>query len=445
MNGRVLTYHPLGNCRRGYRQTQFEFSTFNIGDYGVEIEEKLVFRAIRNLKRLGLTKVETGHAKSETVKHVLKACEAEGMGLILQDLSRFGGFQTREPAELTEDGVKALVEEMKDYKCIQGFYIWDEPWKDKDIAAAAQQVEWFDKYAYDKLLLVAANPSYNPDYTWKNQLYPRLIERVCDEIQPSVLSMDFYPFSGDGTPFNDEEQLDNSNLWKDIAVSKKESIKRDLPFWFYFQVVRMWQGPQLTIPMIRVQMNYALLYGAKALQCYGVHGTACSPYKLEEKRRILENDFSEGCFFEECRQQIAQVKQWGKTLMALKSEHVYHSPELLQDDLYFKEHFREDVTESLLDVRELPFRCSVGILSDDYGNQYIGILNRDYERAQSFSLPLKNSYRVYEVSYADGRQYNINDSTKCLNVTLAEGAMVLYRLQDCEEEAYEIEYVCCES
>jgi hypothetical protein len=257
--------------------------------------------------------------------------------------------------------------------------------------------------------------------------------------------MDFYPFSGDGSPFNDEEQLDNSDLWKDLAVSKLVSTKRKLPFWFYYQVIRMWKGPEMTFPMIRLQMNYALLYGAKALQCYGVAGSVCSPDKMEEKRRILESDFTEGCFFDDYKQQIAKIKEWGKTFIALKSEHVYHSPEVLRNDAYFNEHLREDVTESLLDVKELPFRCSVGMLSDDYGNQYIGILNRDYERAQTFTLPLKGQYRVYEVSCADGRQYCINECTNCLNVTLREGDMVFYRLQNSKEDAYEIEYVCCES
>ena len=118
---------------------------------------------------------------------------------------------------------------------------------------------------------------------------------------------------------------------------------------------------------------------------------------------------------------------------------------MLKNGKCFNEHFREDVTESLLDVKELPFRCSVGMLSDDYGNQYVGILNRDYERTQSFVLPLKDTYRVYEMSYADGKQYCINNSTNCLNVTLEEGNMVFYRLKECREEAYEIEYVCCEA
>lgn len=445
MDKRVLLYQAYGNEKRGYRQKRFEFSSFNIsGVSREEVSEEGVNKTIHNLKELGLTQVELGHAHHNTVKRAIQACEKEGLNLILQDLSRFGGFQNKDHVDITEEDVKTLTEEIENYKCVKGFYVWDEPWKDKDIAEATKQVEWFCKYASDKLALVAANPSYNPDYTWDNELYPYYIDKFCDTIQPSVLSMDFYPFSGDGSSFNNEEQLDNSDLWKDLAVSKLVSTKRKLPFWFYYQVIRLWKGPELTFPMIRVQMNYALLYGAKALQCYGVAGSVCSPNKMEEKRRILESDFSEGCLFDDYKQQIAKVKEWSKTFIALKSEHVYHSPEVLRDDAYFNKYFREDVTESLLDVKELPFRCSVGLLSDDYGNQYIGILNRDYERAQSFSLPLKNSYRVYEVSYADGRQYCINDSANCLNVTLAEGDMVFYRLQDSKEEAYEIEYICHE-
>ena len=443
MKKKRLLYHMYGNERRGYRQKRFELSTFDIsGVSREEVSEEDVNTVIHNLKQLGLTQVELGHAHHNTVMRALAACEKEGLNLILQDLSRFGGFQNRDHVDITEDDVKTITEEMQKYRCVTGYYVWDEPWLNPDIEAAAKQVEWFDRYAPDKLGLVAANPSYNPDYTWENALYPYYIDKFCNTIQPSVLSMDFYPFSGDGSSFNDEEQLDNSDVWKDLAVSKLASTEQKLPFWFYYQVIRMHKGPELTFPMIRLQMNYALLYGAKALQCYGVAGSMCSPHKMDEKRRILQSDFTEGCFFDDYKQQIAKIKEWGKTFIALKSDHVYHSPEVLENDVYFNEHFREDVTESLLDVNELPFRCSVGVLSDGYGNQYIGILNRDYERAQSFVLPLKDTYRVYEVSYADGKQYCINEGTNCLNVTLAEGDMVVYRLQDCKEEAFEIEYVC---
>ena len=441
---KILTFQPLGNKKRSYRQREFIVSTFNIsGVSRQEVELAGVEKVIRKLKKLGLNQVELGHAHHNTAERALSVCEKEGMNLIWQDLSLFGGFQNKPHLDMTEADVKAIVERTNDRLCLKGFYVWDEPWEDKDIADAAMQIEWFDKFAPGKLSFVAANPSYNPDYTWENELYPQYITRFCEEIQPSVLSVDFYPFGGSGKLLKEEEQLDNSNLWKDLAVAREESVKRNIPFWFYYQVIRIWNGPNLKFSMIRLQMNYALLYGAKGLQCYGIAGSICSPDKMDEKRRILESDFEEGCFFDDFKQQVAKVKELGKTFMALKSEHVYHSPELLANDAYFNEHFREDVAESVLDLEELPFRCTVGVLSDDYDNQYLAVLNRDYENAQSFILPLKNSYRIYEVSRADGKHYCINECTECIHVTLGEGDMVLYRLQKCGEEVSDIEYQCC--
>lgn len=439
---KTLTFKALGNKKRGYRQTEFVNSTFNIsGASKEEVSLEGVERVIHNLKRLGLTQAELGHAHHNTVERAIRVCEKEGMNLILQDLSRFGNFQDREDVVANENVIKEVVEETKDYSCIKGYYIWDEPLWEKDLIEAGKYVDWFDKYAPGKHAFVVAIPSYNKDYTWENVLYPEYLARYCDLIQPSVLSFDYYPFGGTGKPFKDAEQLDNSELWKDLALAREESKKRDWPLWFYYQVVRM-GTEKFTFPMIRVQMNYALLYGAKGLQCYGVAGSICSPDKLNEKRRIIESDFTEGCFFDDYTHQLARIKAWGRTFMALTSDHVYHSPEVLVGDSYFDEHYREDVSESMLALKELPFRCSVGVLSDDYGNQYLAILNRDYERAQSFELPLKDRYRIYEVSYADGKQYCINDGTACINVTLAEGDMVLYRLQDCGEEAFEIAYEC---
>jgi len=184
------------------------------------------------------------------------------------------------------------------------------------------------------------------------------------------------------------------------------------------------------------------MYGVKGLQCYGLAGALVSPDKLNEARRVLELDYEEGCFYDDMRAMISITKNLGKTLMALSSDHVYHGKEVLPDDEYYNNNFREDIaSDNIFNISELPFRCSIGILSDKYGNQYAAILNRDYLRAQAFSLPLKNNSRIYEVSKADGKHYCINNNTNCINVTLEAGDMAIYRIQNANEEAFDIEYV----
>ena len=93
----------------------------------------------------------------------------------------------------------------------------------------------------------------------------------------------------------------------------------------------------------------------------------------------------------------------------------------------------------------LPKRTSVGELSDQYGNTYAVILNRDFEKTADISLSLKDDYRVYEVSKQDGKQRVICDGTDKISLTLAPGDGVLYRFQKASEEAFTCEYELCEA
>lgn len=438
-----IQYNPLGNPDRSYRQTEFLISTFNLsGNSGVEMTPDAVEKAIKKLKDLGLNQIELGWAHHNTGQIALEVCEKEQMDVIWQDTSLFGGFQGKIHKKTTEDEVKKIVDSTKHYKHLKGYYVWDEPWENTDLEATAEQTDWFDKYAPGKHAFSVMVPNYNPDYTWDNGEYPDFVCRYLDIINPPVASVDYYPF-GEGCVTNHgEPQLDNSNVWKDMGVVRREAGKRNLPFWFYFQTLRLSNCPKYHSSMTKLQMNYALMYGAKCLQSYGLAASLVCPDKLEEKRRVLENDYEEGCFYDDFKAMVSITKKLGKTFIALTSDHIYHGNEVLADDTYFNENFREYIKDDdIIMLDELPFRCSIGRLSDICGTQYVTILNRDYLSARSFSLPLRKNYRLYEVSKADGRHYCVNNPADCINITLEAGDMAVYRIQNPHEEIFDIEYI----
>ena len=438
-----ITFSPLGNKARSYRQTEFLFSTFNIsGNSGVEMTPEAVEKAIKKIKKLGLNQIELGWAHHITGQIALEVCEREEIDVIWQDTSMFGGFQGKIHKKTTEDEVKKIVEETKNYKHLKGYYVWDEPWEEPDMTAAKEQTDWFDKYAPGKHAFSVMVPNYNPDFTWENGLYPDYVPRYLDSINPPVASFDYYPF-GEGTvTHHGEPQLDNSNVWKDLGVVRKEAQKRNMPLWFYFQTLALSKCPNYHFSMTKLQINYALMYGVKCLQSYGLCASLVCPDKLNEKRRVLENDYEEGCFFDDFKAMVSIAKNLGKTFIALNSDHIYHGKEVLTDDEYFNDNFRDDIrTDDVIDIKELPFRCSVGRLSDENGNQYIAVLNRDYLSVKTFNLPLKKNYRLYDVSKADGKHYCINNSTDFISVTLEAGDMAVYRIQNPGDEIFDIEYI----
>lgn len=442
-----LVFDAPGNRARSYRQKEFIFSTFHIGgNSGVEMSEEEVRAALTKIKELGMNQVELAWTHHENAWQALDVSREIGTDVVLQDMTLFGGFQDRFHKETTEDEIRAVAEKTKDNPRLLGYYIWDEPWNDEDLESAAKQTDWFDAYAPGKLGFSVMVPSYNPLYTWNGDRYPFYVDKFLDTVKPPVGSFDYYPFGIIPATEDSEDQLDNSALWKDLAVVSRACLARKIPFWFYIQVIRM-RGhkpyPKIRFSMLTLQMNYALLYGAKAIQCYGIAGSKQSPDGLDEKQRILERDYREGTFYDDMKTAIREVKMLGKTLLALNSRHVYHGSEVLPDDAYFNGHLRENVADDeLLAIPELPFRCSVGVLADDFGNEYLAILNRDYHETRTFSLPLRRTSRLYEVSRADGRQYPVNDGTDRVTVTLSPSALALYRVEDAKKAPEDIEYEC---
>lgn len=446
MKNKVLKFKVQGNSERSYRQKEFIISTFQIN--GIEREEvsfEDAERIIKNLKEAHHNQIELGWAHHNTIAKAIEICNKEGLKLIIQDLSRFDGFQERiQTDEDLEEVVKQVSEEYKDEECLGGFYIWDEPCRDDAVALAAKYTDYFYKYAPGLLNLAILIPSYNSLFTWNNGKFPDYVTHFLDTIKPPVISFDYYPFGV--TPVKDEsdEQLDISNMWKDLAVMRKESVERNIPFWFYFEAIRLNRYPkELTNPMITSNIFYALLYGAKGLQSFGATGSVASVDKELEKRRFLELNGEKGYFYEAIKESLGVVKAWGNTLMALTSEHIYHDEDLLKGDAYFDKHFREDIkNSSVFAMDKLEKRCSLGEFSDSYGNKYIYVLNRDYNDEKEFTLKLNKEYRIYEVLKTDGNQCKIADNATSLIVKLAPGDASLYRVDDADAEEYTITYVC---
>ncbi len=448
METKTLKFKPAGNALRSYRQKEFVISTFQIN--GIEREEvsfEDVKRIITNLKEAHHNQIELGWAHHNTIAKALKVCNELGMKLIIQDLSRFGGFQESIKTDEELEGiVKEVSGEYKGEKCLGGFYIWDEPCREDAVALAAKYTDYFYKYAPGLLNLAILIPSYNSLFTWHNGKFPDYVKHFLDTIKPPVVSFDYYPFGVSPVRDDTDEQLDISNIWKDLAIMRKECLERDIPFWFYFETIRLNRYPkELTNPMITSNIFYAILYGAKGLQSFGATGSIASVDKELEKRRFLEMNGEKGYFYDALKEALGTVKAWGNTLMALTSEHIYHDDDLLKGDAYFDEHFRENIRESsVFDMEKLEKRCSIGEFSDSYGNKYILVLNRDYKTEKEFTVKFKKPSHIYEVSKTCGKQNLMNDSSDEISVKLAPGDAALYRIDDASEPVYLLDYECGE-
>jgi len=431
MKTKIIYREPLGNPDRKYRQDRFIISSCMSTATDFTEDKSDIRECIRQIKELGCNLTEYLWADKEMTEKCILACEEHGIDGVFQNWDAFGGFQGRKGImQLNREEFEKFMEFNKNYKHFYGYYVWDEPLSDEAVDATAEQLNQIEALDPKRLPFTVAIPSYNATDTWDNGLFEKYLRRYAKVVNPAVMSLDYYPFSAlRPEPTN---QLDDKHLFLDIALLRELSLKMKTPMWFYIQTQDMPMGERyfrFTPARMTMQAYNVLLHGGQGVQYYC---TVDGP---------IYRDGRKGPLFFQMQEMNHRITQWGKTLMALTSEHVFHSPELLAGNESYNQ-FRDPLINSqILADDELPFRCSAGEFVDSEGNRYLMILNRDYMDKRTFKLNLKKPFRVYEISEEDGLQSVRNRSTKCLNVELAAGDAIFLRMQDANEEPYLIDYV----
>jgi len=442
----IYNRYPIGNRRFIWKQTDYVLSTFAccpMHDATDGEVKEVVDKCVKHLKEAGFNMLELGWVGHEGAWAAVDACEKYEIDLIFQDMTIMGGMQHRHlDNKVPYEVVKGLVGRLKPKKHTIGYYVWDEPHSEEQLKEARRQMDMLQKEDPEALHFTVALPSYNnagedkQGYSWENGLYAPYVERFIKEMDPPVLSFDYYPV-GDyfdvwkGHAFSRENQLDDTFMWLDMALHRKLAKEYNLPFWFYYQAYTLYECTDYFIfPMARCFMYGAILYGAKGLQHYAAGG---------KNNGLIKANGEKDWMWEDQKQIHAEIKALGNTLMALDSKLVYHSAELLPDCEYMKPLINQ-IEESEIFTGELPYRTSVGELEDAYGNKYVVILNRDYEKSLNAILKMKDEFRIYEISREDGKQRVIYEAVPMLPVNLEPGDAILLRVQKASEEIFTVEY-----
>ena len=419
MEHRILKRYPLGNPRRLWFQDNFILSTFSAR--GENMRDTL-----ENCAEAGFNMVELGWAGHEQAQEALRICEELNLPLLYQDFSVFGGMQERNiERHIAPSVARKLADELRPWKCVVGYYVWDEPYVEDQLVETRYQMDLFQKEDPARLPFTVAIPSYNTKYTWENGEFAAYLRRYVEIIDPPQLSLDFYPIGLRW--YSDEKQLDDSLMWCDIGLMRKLGREYNMPVWFYYQGVNLYKYKTFEFPMVRMMMYAAAMYGFKGLQQYTAVGS------------VINGDGSRGPFFEEQKEIHGEFRRLGNTLMALENRYVFHSADLLTDYPYYDE-FRDNIADSAVLCGELADRVSVGEFEDAYGNIYLLVLNRDFDSAKTVELKFKENVRLYNVSRTTGRQELMDGEGTSFSFDLAAGDAVLVRVQSAAEEAYTIEY-----
>ena len=429
MKKKLLARYPVCNPRRLWRQDNFILSTFSPGLLSLkndneEASEKMR-RSVKTCADAGFNLLELGWASEERGMMAVRMCEQLGIGVIYQNLLRYGGMGFNH-VFCEKNDLLGTMRDMRCWKSVVGYYLWDEPTSMEQLHTTRKMMDLCQREQPETLPFTVALSSYSPHFSQGYDVFQKYINNFADIIDPPVLSFDYYPVGRE--EHDTVRQLDESYLWCDLEFVRQAAEARNIPYWFYYQGQNLHDVDFFIFPMVRLMLNAALLHGVKGLQQY----TAW--YSV-----VDAETGGPGIFFEDQKQIHAELRELGNTLMALQFRRLIHDDSLLPGDPIM-DTLRTPMAESELLTGSLPYRTSVSEHTDAYGNRYLMVLNRDYLKEADITLDLKETSRVYAVSRKDGEQYVVADSTDQLQLHLIPGDLALLRIQPAQEEAFTVEY-----
>lgn len=434
MQRKLLARTPIGNPRRVWRQDNFTLALASPAVMGLtppsDYTRIKTRRGVKTAIDAGFDLLGCLWAHSTIAMDIVRAAEIYGGKVLFQDMLRFGGMGSKGPHCETNDYVGAM-QDTAHWKSVEGYIMWDEPIVDEHLQETRRMIDYCEQHYPDKLPYTVANPDYHPLCLWEDNAYVAYIKKFIEVLDPAQMDFDYYPV---GKPeFDPALQLDNSTMWSSLEIVRRACAEKEIPFWFYYQAQHFpWHTIHYTFhfDMARAMAFGAVLHGVKALSCY-----------TEFDGYVDPKTGGKGPYFDEQKRLNDELHNLGNTLMALTCRRVIHDDTLLPDHPTMQG-YRTPFSESvLLDSKKpLPRRISVSEHTDAYGNQYLMVLNRDYESEAHISLNLKARSHAFEVSKADGEQHLQYENATYLPITLAPGELVLYRLQPATEEPFTVEY-----
>ncbi|HOE62252.1 MAG TPA: hypothetical protein PKW18_01550 [Candidatus Sumerlaeota bacterium] len=197
-----------------------------------------------------------------------------------------------------------------------GYLLKDEP-SAADFKNLARKVEKNRERYPGKLSFINLYPNYANSGMLGKNTYEKYISDFMKIVNPDVLCMDHYPiFRPDG----DGRDLYCSNL----ETMRKYSLKFNIPFWNFFNVMPYGSHTDPTEAQIRWQIYTSLAYGAKGV-LYFCYFTPTGD-EFPKGGAIIAIDGTQTHHYDEALRINGELKNLGAVIMQLTSTDVYRIP-----------------------------------------------------------------------------------------------------------------------
>ena len=235
------------SCQNRWRQSEFILGTF--WDPPVHIEPRYLdsdLRGFRLARDAGFnlltgTQIEPNIDRSfDGMKCALKLAWQTGLQYLVADerfYPAYGCIFDKSKAKELVDAYKKLPASLR--SAMFGYNLCDEPYFEQDHFKSISQWKWLIETSDpSKLVYLNLASSYAPSYNWggfrggnedrvldanERDEYESYLSLYIDNLRPTVISFDHYPFFADGTIRRD--------YYYNLSVIRRKAGKR--PFWAY--------------------------------------------------------------------------------------------------------------------------------------------------------------------------------------------------------------------
>lgn len=406
-------------ANNNWKQDEFIISTFHAvpgvpNGYTVQLLSKV--------KEANLNYVETTFSSQQTNILVLEICEQLGLKAIIQDYNMFGGYQDIEvPAKTDEEIAKSVENAMNTYgkyKSLAGYYIWDEPYQNQ-FELVRKTMDAFAAKDPDRLLFVGSQQSSSPSYHWEDGTFKAYIDDYASIVNPPLMMSNYSYFYHDvdnGVP------LEQSNIWNDLAYLRKLALQKDIPFWYYVQLVG---DPvqnilgNMTVDKVRFEVNNLLAYGVKGITYYNTHMALTDDYGRPTE------------IFDGVKQINKETLVLGNALFPMTSKLVYHTGEVRNDYGY-----ADDISDSKL-LKSATDGLVIGEFESEKGEDFVFITARTYDKPYQGKVQFSGKVRVDKMNKETGKYELVGMDIDSMDLDYIAGEGNLFRISEANAQIVE--------
>ena len=336
---------------------------------------------------------------------ILDAAQAAGMRVVVFDYRMQSALDDpTSRAQLLDE----IVASYSSHPALGGYYVYDEVEPER-IAATGAVVTGLRARDPQHPAYVSIFPDYAPIPD-----YDKYLRDFVQQVHPSALVYDYYPFLADGS--------DRTGFFANISSVRRVALESSTPFWLFAQLTEIRGLRRASENEKRWQALQALAYGARGVMFFtywsNLSGEFPAPGVIDPRTGLPTPHYAE------VRRVNTQARVLAQALLAARSRSVFHNGTLAEGavmrppraSVYFPS--RAPITTGLFDTS---------------GYRYAFLANRNYRATVSTAATLAFG-RPERLDLTSGRWVRVRPvrsraHSVTIKLTLAPAAAALFRFR----------------